>query len=104
MSVAVIGGSEFVTAFELMGANGFKVKEGEAKEMIRKLLNDERYELIILPEKLTKATSEMRMELLKKDKIRPIFIICSGFKGEARGERLQEIKNAISFDAGAETK
>ena len=104
MSVAVVGGSEFVTAFELIGANGFKVKEGEVKEVIKKLLNDERYELIILPEDLTKITSEMRMELLKKNKIHPIFIIIPGFKGEAKGERLQEIKNAISFEAGAETK
>ena len=104
MSVAVVGGSEFVTAFELIGANGFRVKEGEVKEMVRKLLNDERFELIILPENFTKVTSEIRMELLKKNKIRPIFIIIPDFKGEGKGERLRELKMAISYEAGAETK
>ena len=104
MSVAVVGGSEFVTAFELMGANGFRVKEGEVKEMVRKLLNDERFELIILPEDFTKVTSEMRMQLLKNNKIRPIFMIIPGFKGEGKGDRLREIKMAISFEAGAESK
>ena len=104
MSVAVVGGSEFVTAFELIGANGFRVKEGEVKEMVRKLLNDERFKLIILPEDFTKVTSEMRMELLKKNKILPIFIIVPSFKGEAKGERFQEIENAISFKAGDEAK
>ena len=104
MSVAVVGDSEFVTAFELIGASGFRVKEGEVKEMVKKLLNDERFELIILPEDLTKVTSEMRMELLKKNKIRPIFIIIPSFKGEGKGERLREIKMAISYEEGAEAK
>lgn len=104
ISVAVLGSSEFVTAFELMGANGFRVGEGEVKETVKKLLSDERFELIILPEDFTNVTSEMRMELLKKNKIRPIFIIIPGFKGEGKGDRLREIKNVISFEAGAKTK
>lgn len=104
MSVVAVGNSDFIAAFELLGAYGFRVEEGEVRETLRKLLEDERFKLIILPEEFTKITSEMRMEVLKKSKTYPIFIIVPALKGEAKGERLRELKTLISFAVGVELK
>lgn len=102
MSVAVLGRSDFVTAFEFVGAYGFRIKEGEAEEMVKKLLNDGSFELIILPEEFVKVTSEIRKNLLKRNKIHPVFIFIPGLKGEAKGERLREIRTIVSFASGVE--
>lgn len=97
MSVAAVGKSDLVTAFESLGAYGFRVEEGKMRETLKKLLDDESLKLIILPEEFIKVTSEIRMEVLKKNKTYHLFIIVPGLKGEAKGERLRELKTLISF-------
>ncbi|HID56617.1 TPA: hypothetical protein EYP37_08820 [Candidatus Poribacteria bacterium] len=101
MSVAVIGDQTFVTGFELIGAKGFRVREAEeARKVLAELIASERYRLIILPERFTAATAEIRMQVLREGRVWPVFAIVPDLT-KIKGKRLDELKSNISFAIGA---
>lgn len=106
MSVAAIGDTSFITAFEFMGAYGFLAEEeGEVKNVLRRLLNeDEKFKIIIISERFAKATLEMRFKIVETGRVYPLFAIVPDIKGRARGERVKEIKSFISRAIGVELK
>lgn len=93
-----------MTGFELVGARGFKVKNAdEAKKIVTELISGESYKLIILPERFTIVTADMRTQLLKKGKIWPVFAIVPDLSG-IKGKRVEEIKSIIGSAVGAKLK
>lgn len=106
MSVAAVGDSSFVAAFEFSGAYGFVAeKEEEVKETLKTLVNDdEMFKIIILSERFTLATLEIRMKIAKEGRVCPIFAIVPDMKEEGKGERAKEIKSRIGLALGVELK
>ncbi len=102
MSVAAVGDPIFVTCFELIGAVGFRVKSGaEAADVLKKLVEEGRYKLIILPERFAKDTFDVRFTVMRKGALWPIFALVPDPTGE-RGMRLEELKSIVCLAVGAE--
>lgn len=105
MSIAAVGDSAFVTAFEFLGAYGFIAEdEDKVKIVLKRLMDDEDFKIIILSERFAKATLETRMRVIKNVGVYPLFAILPDIKGEGRGERIKEIKSYISLAMGVELK
>jgi len=100
MSVAVIGSSSFITCFQLIGAEGFNVTDGNAvANIIKKLVDEKKYKLIIFPERFAKETQPVREEALRRGAITPVFAVVPDFTMET-GMRMQELQAVISLAIG----
>lgn len=104
MSAAAIGDPTFTAGFKLVGIDGIvAVRDEEVLEALRKLIEEDRYKLLILPERLVKATKELRSRLMKEGKVTPIFAFIPDYTG-VKGERVEELKRSISLAVGAELR
>lgn len=90
--------------FEFAGVTSFQADDGEeARRVLKKLVDEGRFNLIILPERFAKATSEIRMLVLHRGKISPVFAVVPDLTG-IKGERLEELRSLISLAVGAKLK
>ena len=104
MSAAAIGDPTFTAGFKLVGIDGIvAVRDEEVLEALKKLIEEDKYKLLILPERLVKATKELRSRLMKEGKVTPIFAFIPDYTG-VKGERVEELKRSISLAVGAELR
>jgi len=104
LSAAAIGDPTFTAGFKLVGIDGIvAVRDEEVLEALKKLIEEDRYKLLILPERLVKATKELRSRLMKEGKVTPIFAFIPDYTG-VKGERVEELKRSISLAVGAELR
>lgn len=100
MSVAVIGPSSFVTCFELVGAAGYEEMEGpQVVATLKKIVNQEDYNLIIIPERFAKETRSIREEVMQREEITPVFALVPDFTMET-GMRMEELQDVVSLAIG----
>jgi len=100
MSVAVIGPSSFITCFQLVGAEGYNVTDGEqVAQTIEKLVDEKKFKLIIFPERFAPQTQQIREQTLKRGAITPVFALVPDFTMET-GMRMQELQAVISLAIG----
>jgi vacuolar-type H+-ATPase subunit F/Vma7 len=100
MSVAVIGPPSFVTAFELIGARGYDAGTGKAvTETLRRLIDEGKFNLILIPERFAKDTFSVREEVMKRGDITPLFALVPDFTMET-GMRMEELQAVVSLAIG----
>ena len=100
MSIAVIGPSSFVTCFELIGATGYEEYEEETVvSTLDRIVNQGDYKLVIIPENYAVATRPIRLEVMKKGRITPIFALIPGLTMET-GMRMEELQAVVSLAIG----
>jgi vacuolar-type H+-ATPase subunit F/Vma7 len=100
MSIAVIGPSSFVTCFELIGANGYEEhEEGAVVSTLDKIVQNDDYKLVIIPEHHAAATRQIREEVMKRGRITPIFALIPGLTMET-GMRMEELQAVVSLAIG----
>jgi vacuolar-type H+-ATPase subunit F/Vma7 len=100
MSVAVIGPSSFITAFELIGAKGYESSSGKAvAETLLKLVEEGKFNLILIPERFSKDTYSIREDVMKRGAITPIFSLVPDFTMET-GMRMEELQEVVSLAIG----
>ena len=100
MSVAVIGPPSFITAFELIGAKGYETSSGKAvADTLLRLIEEEKYGLIIIPERFSKDTYSIREDIMKKGAITPVFALVPDFTMET-GMRMEELQAVVSLAIG----
>lgn len=100
MSIAVIGPPSFATAFELIGATGYHEIIGEkVAATLTRLVNDEEYKLIIIPERFAPETRSVREEVIRKADITPVFALVPDFTMET-GMRMEELQAVVSLAIG----
>ena len=100
MSVAVIGPPSFITAFELIGAKGYETRsEKNVTDTLLKLIEEGKYNLIIIPERFSKATYSIREDIMKKGAITPVFALVPDFTMET-GMRMEELQAVVSLAIG----
>jgi len=100
MSIAVIGPPSFATVFELIGAAGFHEIDGGAVAVtLARLVNDEDYKLIILPERFAPETRSVREEIMRRGDITPVFALVPDFTMET-GMRMEELQAVVSLAIG----
>jgi vacuolar-type H+-ATPase subunit F/Vma7 len=104
LSAAAIGDPTFTAGFRLIGVEGIvAVDEDEALNALKRLLEEPKYKLLILPERFVKATRELRSRLMKEGKVTPIFAFIPDYTG-VKGLRVEELKRSISLAVGAELR
>ncbi len=104
MSAAAIGDPIFVAGFRLVGVDGFAVSSDEvADSMLKQFVEEEKYKMIILPERFVTQTKELRSRLMREGRVIPIFAFIPDYTG-IKGERIKELKRSISLAVGAELK
>ena len=100
MSVAVIGPPSFITAFELIGAEGYDCETGKAiAETLNHLIDDEKFNFIIIPERFAEETRSVREIVAKRGKIKPIFALIPDFTMRT-GMRIEELQSVVSLAIG----
>lgn len=101
MSIAAIGPAPFVTCFELIGVKGFEAESGEeVVRVLRELVDNREFKLIIFPERFAEETYEIRSLVMKQGEIWPIFALIPDFT-MVTGMRLEELKRVVSLAIGA---
>ncbi|MBS7645965.1 MAG: V-type ATP synthase subunit F [Candidatus Bathyarchaeia archaeon] len=104
MSAAAIGDPTFTAGFRLVGVEGVvAVEEEEVLNAVKRLIEDPKYKLLILPERFVEATRELRSRLMKEGKVTPIFAFIPDYTG-VKGRRVEELKRSISLAVGAELR
>ncbi|NIQ07718.1 MAG: hypothetical protein GWO20_18985 [Candidatus Korarchaeota archaeon] len=100
MKAAVVGDSVFISGFEMVGFEGFEAKStSEVLETVKKIIKMDKYGLILVPERYTNATKEIRDTLAKEGKVVPTFSFLPDYTG-IKGERVEELKRLISLALG----
>ena len=100
MSVAVLGPPSFITCFELIGAEGYEVGTGEAlAETLNNLVQEEKFQLIIIPERFAEETRPVRESIMNKGDIVPVFALIPDFTMET-GMRMEELQAVVSLAIG----
>ena len=103
MRIAVLGDPTFVKGFELIGAEGFIINDNELKKRLIELVNSNKYGLIILPERFTDLTRDLRERLLREERLAPIFAFLPDYTG-IRGKRFEEVKKYMFLAMGFSIK
>lgn len=104
MSAAAIGDPIFVAGFRLVGVDAFAVSSDTvADSMLKQFVEEEKYKMIILPERFVSQTKELRSRLMREGRVIPIFAFIPDYTG-IKGERINELKRSISLAVGAELK
>ncbi|MBN1682749.1 V-type ATP synthase subunit F [Candidatus Bathyarchaeota archaeon] len=100
MSVAVIGPPSFITAFELIGAKGYDASSGKiAAEILQKIIDEGKFNLILIPERFASNTLSLREDIMKKGEITPLFALIPDFTMET-GMRMEELQAVVSLAIG----
>lgn len=100
MSIAAVGPSPFITCFALIGAMVYEAKNGgRANEILRRLVEEGRFKLIILPERFAEETQETREKVMMTGEISPVFALIPDLTLET-GMRMEELQRIISLAVG----
>lgn len=100
MSVAVVGPPSFVTCFEIIGAVGFDAGNGEAvAETISRLVDEQKFKLIIIPERFAEESLPVRELVMKRGDITPVFALIPDLTLET-GMRMEELQAVVSLAIG----
>jgi vacuolar-type H+-ATPase subunit F/Vma7 len=102
--IAIIAEKYLATGFMLAGVAAFPVRDAEeGASEFQKLVSDDKFDVIILTEKLSEALKAQRETIVARGKARPVVAVVPDFEGPT-GERLQELHALISQSVGAELK
>lgn len=102
--VAIVADKYLATGFRLAGVATFPVRNAEeAAATIERIVVEDKYDIIIMTEKLSTALKKQREAILARGKGRPVIAVIPDFEGPT-GERLQELHTLISQSVGAELK
>jgi len=100
MSVAVVGPSSFVTCFALIGAEGFDADDGAAvAKTLSRLVDEQRFKLIIIPERFAEETLPIRDRIMRLGDISPVFALVPDLTMET-GMRMEELQAVVSLAIG----
>jgi len=103
-SVAILANKYLATGFRLAGVAAFPVHdEKEASATLERIVAEDKYDVIIITEKLSMALKRERQAILARRKGRPVIAVIPDFEGPT-GERLRELHTLISQSVGAELK
>ena len=103
-SVAIVADKYLATGFRLAGVVTFPVQNSEeASATLEKIVAEDKYDIIIITERLSTAVKKQRDAILARRKGRPVIAIIPDFEGPT-GERLRELHTLISQSVGAELK
>lgn len=103
--VAIIAEKHLATGFRLAGVDAFPIDNlEEARLALSRVVSErERYDMVILTEKLSKGLHKQKAKVLSIGKGKPVFAILPDFEGPT-GERTKELHKLISESVGAELK
>jgi vacuolar-type H+-ATPase subunit F/Vma7 len=102
--IAIVADNYLATGFRLAGVASFPVRsEQEAATIFERIVAEDKYDVIIMTEKLSMALRKQREAILAKGEGRPVIAIIPDFEGPT-GERLKELHTLISQSVGAELK
>lgn len=102
--IAIVADKYLATGFRLAGVASFSVRDAqEAATTLEKIIAEDKYDVIIMTERLSMALRKQREAILAKGEGRPVIAIIPDFEGPT-GERLQELHTLISQSVGAELK
>ena len=102
--VAIIAEKHLATGFRLAGIEAFPIENiEEAKTVLSRILTEEKHDIIILTERLSKELHNEKAKVLSRGKGKPIFAIFPDFHGPT-GQRTRELHDLISESVGAELK
>jgi len=100
--VAIIADKYLAYGFRLAGVVAFPVSGvKDAIETLDRLIAEDEYDVVIMPEALSTALKGQRKMILAKE--RPIIAVIPDFNGPT-GDRLRELHSLISQSVGAELK
>lgn len=103
-SVAIVADKYLATGFRLAGVASFPVQNSkEASATLEKMIAEDKYDVIIITERLSTALKKEREAILARRKGRPVIAVIPDFEGPT-GERLRELHTLISQSVGAELK
>jgi vacuolar-type H+-ATPase subunit F/Vma7 len=103
-SIAILADKYLATGFRLAGVAAFPVQDSkEASAILEKMVAEDKYDVIIMTEKLSVALKKERDMILARRKGRPVIAVVPDFEGP-KGERLKELHTLVSQSVGAELK
>jgi len=102
--IAIIAEKYLATGFMLAGVTAFPVHDAkEAASEFQRILSEDKFDVIILTERLSEALKDQREAIVARGKARPVVAVVPDFEGPT-GERLRELHTLISQSVGAELK
>jgi len=102
--IAIIAEKYLATGFMLAGVAAFPVRDAqEAASEFERILSEDKFDVIIITERLSEALKVQREAIVARGKARPVIAVVPDFEGPT-GERLQELHTLISQSVGAELK
>ncbi len=103
MSIVAVGDKYLITGLRFAGIKGIEVREEEAPQKIKELVEEKKYKIIIIPESYALKIKGLRNELLRKGESYPIFAVVPGFEGSKK-VRLNELYQLINEAVGVKLK
>jgi vacuolar-type H+-ATPase subunit F/Vma7 len=102
--IAIIADKYLATGFMLAGVAAFPVRDAqEAASEFERILAEDRFDVIILTERLAESLKNQREDVVARGRARPVVAVVPDFDGPT-GERLRELHVLISQSVGAELK
>jgi vacuolar-type H+-ATPase subunit F/Vma7 len=102
--IAIIAEKYLATGFMLAGVAAFPVSDAhEAASAFERIVSGEKFDVIILTERLSEALKVQREAIVARGKARPVIAVVPDFEGPT-GERLRDLHMLISQSVGAELK
>jgi len=102
--VAIVADKYLATGFRFTGVASFPVRDArEAAATLERIMLQDKYDVIIITEKLSMALRKERPAILARGKGRPVIAIIPDFEGPT-GERVQELHTLVSQSVGADLK
>lgn len=102
--VAIIADKYLALGFKMAGAIAFPVRDaGEAATTLDKILEQDKYDVIIITENLSTALRKQREALLARERQRPVIAVIPDFSGPT-GDRLRELRALVTQSVGAELR
>ncbi len=103
-SIAIVADKYLATGFRLAGVAAFPVQDArEAAATLQKIATEDKYDIIIITEKLSIDLKKEREAILATGKARLVIAVIPDFEGPT-GQRLRELHALISQSVGAELK
>jgi vacuolar-type H+-ATPase subunit F/Vma7 len=103
-NIAIIADKYLATGFTLAGVTAFPVRdEKEAIAQFEQLVGEDKFDLIMITERLSAQVKKQRENIVARGKARPVIAIVPDFGGPT-GDRLRELHGLISQSVGAELK
>jgi vacuolar-type H+-ATPase subunit F/Vma7 len=102
--VAIIADKYLALGFRMAGVTAFPVRDaGEAATALDRILEEDKYNVIIITENLSSALKKQREALLTRERERPVIAVIPDFGGPT-GDRLRELRALVTQSVGAELK